>query len=139
MAELLSEKNVEILADAEHARLWDLLIHQEKGLAVRTNFFLMCESVLILTYGIVISFALSRSAFFAIIGLTVSIMWLLLQYKTLSDLSALSRRLKRVEISKHYLAWREESAKFIISHEIIAVVIPALSLVGWFIALAFSS
>lgn len=139
MAQLLSEKNAEILADTEHARLWDLLLHQERGLTGRTNFFLMCESVLVLAYGIVVSFAATRAAFFAVIGLTVSVMWLLLQYKTLSDLSKLSNRLKRVQISKHYLAWREESGKFILSHEVIAVVIPALSLVGWFIALAFSS
>lgn len=105
----------------------------------RTNFFLVAESVFLLTYGIVVSFASAHVAFFAIIGLGLSLVWLLLQYKTLSDLSKLSARLKSVEISKHYLAWREESRKFIISHEVIAVVIPALALVGWFVALAFSS
>lgn len=139
MALLLSEKNIEIMADTEHAKLWDLLIHEEKGLTSRTNFFLVGESIFVLTYGIVVSFSPVHAAFFGMVGLGISLVWLLLQYKTLRDLATLSARLKKVEISKHYLAWREESRRFILSHEVIAVVIPALALIGWFIALAFTS
>ena len=139
MVLLLTEKNLEIVADKEHARLWDILIHEERGLYNRTNFFLVCESIFVLAYGIVVSLAGGRAAFFAIAGLTLSLLWLLLQYKTMNDLSKLSARLKGIEISKHYLAWREECRKFMLSHEVMAVVIPALALVGWFIALAFSS
>jgi|GEM_PF-5682381 hypothetical protein len=139
MAILLSEKNAEILEDTEHARLWDLLIHQERGLANRTNFFLVSESMFVLAYGVVLALAPTKAGIFAIGGLTVSLLWLVLQYKTLSDLSKLSARLHKVELSKHYLAWREECRNFLISHEVIAVVIPALCLTGWFVMLAFVS
>src|SRR3989344_7538328 len=122
MALLLSEKNIEIMADAEHAKLWDLLIHQERGLTSRTNFFLIAEAVFLLTYGIVVSLAGARAFVFAIAGLAVSLLWLMLQYKTFSDLSKLSARLKGIEISKHYIAWREECRDFMISHEVMAVV-----------------
>ncbi len=139
MAILLNERNIEIMADREHAKLWDLLIHQEKGLASRTNFFLVAEAVFLLTYGIVVSFAAQRAFIFAIAGLAVSLLWLMLQYKTFSDLSKLSQRLKGIQISKHYIAWREECRDFMVSHEVMAVVIPALCLVGWFLILAFST
>ena len=139
MVLLLNEKNAEIMADADHARLWDVLIHQEKGLMSRTNFFMIGESVFLLTYGIVLSLSPEHATYFAILGLGLSLVWLILQYNTLHDLSLISNRLKRIEVSKHYLAWREESRRFIVSHEIIAVVIPALALVAWFIALAFTS
>ena len=135
----MSEKNFEIALDPEHAKLWDILIHQEKGLMGRTNFFLIAEAVFLLTYGIVVSFAPARSYVFAVAGLTVSLAWLILQYKTLNDLSKLSHRLKGVEISKHYIAWRDKCEKFLVSHEVMAVVIPALCLVGWFVVLAFNS
>jgi len=139
MALLLSEKNIELVADAEHAKLWDLLIHQERGLSERTNFFLIGEAVLLLAYGIVVSLAVTKAPAFAVAGLAVSLLWLMLQYKTFSDLSKFSSRLKTIEISKHYTAWREECKDFMVSHEVMAVVIPALCLVGWFVALAFTS
>ena len=139
MALLLSEKNIEIVADTEHAKLWDLLIHQEKGLSSRTNFFLVAEAVLLLTYGIVVSLAAGKAPAFAVAGLAASLLWLMLQYKTFSDLSKLSSRLKSIQISEHYIAWREECKDFMVSHEVMAVVIPALCLVGWFVALAFNS
>ena len=139
MVLLLTEKNLEIVADTEHAKLWDLLIHQEKGLTSRTNFFLIAESVFLLTYGIVISLSGPKAYIFAIAGLAFSLVWLMLQYKTFSDLSKLSTRLKSVEVSKHYIAWREECRDFMVSHEVMAVVIPALCLIGWFLVLAFTS
>lgn len=139
MPRLLSEKNIEILTDAEHARLWDLLIHQERDLTSRTNFFVIAESLFVLTYGIVVSFAPVRAYLFAICGIAVSLLWMILQYKALNDLSKLSARLKRVEISKHYHAWREECRHFFLSNEVMLIVMPVLSLVGWFIALAFNS
>ena len=139
MALLLSEKNAEILQDTEHAQLWDLLIHQEKGLTGRTNFFLVAESMFLVAFSIMFALNPGKAGIFAIGGLTLSLLWLVLQYKTFSDLSKLSARLREVEISKHYLAWRAECRNFMISHEVIAVVIPALCLTGWFIVLAFNS
>lgn len=139
MAKLISEKDIEIMADAQHARLWDLLLHEEKTLSTRSDFFLVAEGLVVLAWGLVVSLASAHAYLFATAGLALSLVWLLSQYKALSDLSKLSARLKDVEFTKHYFAWRQECRRYLLSHEMLLVVIPALCFVGWFIALAFTS
>lgn len=138
MARYLSEVDEEIMRDSEHARLWDVLIHEERELSARSNFFLAAEGLVVLSFGLVVALASSHALWFAIAGLALSLVWLLLQLKTLSDLSKLSARLRKVEFTKHYFAWRAECQKFFLSREMQVVVIPACCLAGWFITLAFT-
>ena len=128
----------EIMDETEKARLWELLLHSEKDFTSRTNFFLVAESLLLLAYGIVIGQPARSAIVFVIAGLALSLTWIVLQIKTVSDLGKLYARIKDADVSKHYLAWRAECRGFILSHEIIAVVIPTLCLVGWFLVAAFA-
>ena len=128
----------EIMDETEKARLWELLLHSEKDFSGRTNFFLVAESVLLLAYGIVITQPVHSGIVFIIGGLALSLTWLVLQIKTVSDLGKLYARIKDADVSKNYLAWRAECKGFVVSHEIIAIVIPTLCLIGWFLVAAFN-
>lgn len=138
MIEYLSQKGAELMWDESHAALWDVLIAEERGYTIRTHVFLLTEALFALGYGLVAALAPAHAAFFTILGLSVSLVWLAIQYKTMRDLERLSERLKALAVVRHYLAWREECRQFLISHEVVALVVPALCLVGWFVALAFT-
>lgn len=139
MTDPWDEQAITFVAEKEERQLWELLLHEERGFESRGNVFLAAEAVFVLAYGIVVAFSPLHAAFFAVVGLGVSLVWLILQWKNLGDLAKLSARFKRIATAKHYLAWRDETRRFILRHEVIAVVIPALSLVAWFVALAFAS
>lgn len=139
MVPLLKAPAIDQSEEAEKARLWELLLHTEHTLAQRTNVFLMAEAVVMLSYSVILALRPLNSLAFIVCGLALSLAWLGLQYKTLSELSALSLRVKDADISKHYSAWRDECKQYITSHEIVTLVFPLLALIGWFLAAAFNS
>ena len=123
--------------NTEKAQLWQLLLHNESMRINRTHVFLVAEAMLVVAYSIVLTQATKSLVIFAVGGLGLSCVWLILQCKAFGDMAKLSARVRDTDVSRHYTEWRAECKGFMASHEMTAIVIPALALVGWFLVLAF--
>jgi hypothetical protein len=113
----------QLLTNEEKERVWVLLLHLEKILNDRTNFFVVAESVFISTY------MTTKSSFLLFGGISLSFLWLNLQHQTFKNSGLLLEQIK--EFFPEFEKWKNKQAHPFRSNGIITYGIPGIFLAIW--------
>lgn len=113
----------------EREKLWQLLLHLEKIINTRTNYFLIAESIFMAAY---VSVNRSFGELIFVIGAVIlSVIWLFLQHQTFRNIGKLLTQIDGW--FPEYDKWKGEREHPIRSNEVIVYALPGLFFLLWLI------
>jgi len=115
--------------------LWDYFIHHDRMLANRTHFFLVAESMLVVSYAVLASAASPRTLVMTVItclGIFFTKVWLYMSRRTATNTEKLNKRLE--DVIPEYKEIRDER-RGIRTNTFLGTCLPLATLVAWFFLL----